>query len=342
MRKVIAICVVVAGFLALQCSRMPDNVSLKSSIDEGAAKVNNAMNVITSTEGYKLMSLNDLTKSEESYNDSITLGLVAGEYNFVPDTFYCRHYFRSFWKFEKTGESDQMIVNMPQYLVLHPRFLYQPAPADTVPVNDFTIAASDYHYYFTFLSKYDYLLDASFTLSGEDIGSLHVAAAGETFADRSYSSRYDFTDELSVTVSYSKGDTSVSSFALTDGDDVILSEEREYVWNDHRIKEHTYTLTIGDVKIVRSNTVDSIEVYVNDILQSTAGAVITDDESDGTLCHHRDILLTFDDGTTANLSDLISPALDALKELIDPMREMYFARRITDYIALSIYYRQAD
>jgi hypothetical protein len=75
------------------------------------------------------------------------------------------------------------------------------------------------------------------------------------------------------------------------------------------------------------------------VLQKEAAAFITDDsDTTGTICHKRDVLLTFDDGTTAKLSKMINPALTSLRTLIDSLHSMYFAKNIVDYIAVSIYY----
>jgi hypothetical protein len=339
MKKITVLLVVVTALLTWQCSRTADNVSLKSSVDESAARINTAMSVISGTKGYELMTLTDLTKSEESFNDSINLDMIAGVYDFVPDTFFCRHFYKPFWRFEKTAESGMLVMNMPQRLVFHPRYLFNPVPPDTVAANDFTITASDYHFYYSFLHNYDYKLAAGFSLKGEDIGSLDVMYSGESFSGRSYSSEYKFTDDYSIQVSYERGDTSVSSFALKQGDNILLSEEKSFIWKDFHQSERKYTLTIGDVQIVRGTGIDSIQVYLNGVLQKTAGARIVDEsDSDGSVCHHRDILLTFDDGTTAKLSELIGPALDTLRTLTDPMREMYFAKNIIDHLAFSLYY----
>jgi hypothetical protein len=341
MRKITVLLFVVAALLMWQCSRTSDNVSLKSSVDQSAAKINTAMSVISGTKGYELMTLTDLTKSEESFSDSINLDMIAGVYDFVPDTFFCHDSFRPYWRFDKTAESEMLVMNMPQRLVFHPRYLFNPVPPDTIAPNDFTITASDYHFYYSFLHSYDYKLTAGFALNGEDLGSLDVAYSGESFSGRSYSSEYKFTDNYSILVSYERGDTSVSSFALKEGDNILLSEEKSFIWKDYHQSERKYTLTIGDVQIVRGSGIDSIQVYLDGVLQKTAGAKIVDEgDGDGTVCHHRDILLTFDDGTTAKLSELIGPALDTLRTLTDPMREMYFAKRIVDHLAFSIYYKR--
>jgi hypothetical protein len=341
MKKITFVFVILAALLMWQCSRNADTLSLKSSVDDGVAKINTAVSVIAGTRGYELMTINDLTKSEESYNDSINLDMIAGVYDFVPDTFFCRHFFKPFWRFEKTAESEMLVMNMPQRLVFHPRYLFYPNPPDTVAENDFTITASEYHCYYSFLHKYDYQLTAGFALKDEDIGSVVVMYSGETFSDRSYSSEYKFTDDYSVMVSYEKGDTSVSSFALKNGDDILLAEERSFIWKGFHQSERKYTLTIGDVQIVRGTGIDSIQVYLDGVLQKTAGAKIIDgNDGDGSVCHHRDILLTFDDGTTQKLSELIGPALETLGTLTGTMREMYFAKNIVDHLAFSLYYQK--
>ena len=342
MKKTLFFLAFIMGVLSWQCSRVNPDLDLKSSLEDAAAMINTAATAIAETKGYDLMTLSDLTKSGDGYSDSITLDLIAGIYDFKPETFVCRHFSMPYWRFEKREESDMLIINIPQNLVFHPRYLFNPIPPDTTAENDFTVRASDYHYYYTFMRGYDYLLTAGFVLDGEDIGMLEVNALGETFADRSYSSAYHFTDDYSLAVSFTRGDTSVSSFALMDGEELILGEENYFVWNNYRKIERNYILTVGDVEIVRSSAIDSIQVFLNGVLQNTAGAVIKDDDEDGSgsVCHRRDILLTFDDGTSAKLSELIGPSLETLKTLLEPMREMYMARRIVDHLAMTIYYQE--
>jgi len=342
MRNTLLPVALIAAVLSWNCSRTASDISLKSSLDESAAKINTAMTVISESRGYDLMVINDMTKSGDGFSDSITLDLISGVYDFSPDTFVCRHFSMPFWRFDKSDESEMLILNMPQRLVYHPRYLFNPTPQDTVAENDFTITASDYHYYYSFMRRYDYKLTAKFTLKDEDIGMLDVTSAGETFSGRSYVSEYSFTDDYSLLVSYDRGDTAISAMSLKQGDEILLGEETVFVRSDFRNKEKQYTLTVGDVTIVRGSAMDSIQVYLDGVLQNTAGAVITDDDDygDGSVCHRRDILLTFDDGTTEKLSDLIGPALEILGTLVDPMREMYFARRIVDHLAFTIYYQQ--
>lgn len=340
MRKIVIICIFITGMLTWQCSRNVDDASLKSSLDESTVKINRAMTVISASRGYQLMTLSDMTKSGDGYSDSIDLDMIAGVYDFKPATYMCHHDMRPRWKFEKTGESDMLVVNLPQKMIFHPMYLHSTDSEEGLEENDFTMTASEYHYYFSFIRRYDYRLMAGFTLDEEDIGTLEVTASGNSFTESSYASEYHFTDDYSIMVSYDKGDTSTSAFALKEGEEILLGEETVFIWKDFRKSEKKYTLTIGDVNIVRSTGIDSIQVFLNGVLQSTAAVKITDEEeTEGSVCRHRDILLTFDDGTSVKLSELISPALETLGTLIAPMREMYFAKHVADYIALSVYYQ---
>jgi archaellum component FlaG (FlaF/FlaG flagellin family) len=343
MKKSILIVWVVVGLIAISCSKTDTSTSLKDSIERSAAKINNAISEISVTKGYELLTIaEDLSKSEISYHDSITLAMIAGIYDYSPDTvFYHENPFPR-KLFKKTGISDNMIVNMPQKLVLHPRYMYNFYETDSALANNFTITATDYHFYYSWFHGYDYKLSAGLTLDQEDIGSLEIVSAAKRYNDFSYQSKYSFTEGYNIAVEFNTGDTTTSSFALCNGDQVLLKESRVSIKSKcPRDCEQQYTLTIGNVDIVRSSEIDSIQVFLDGVLQHKAAVKITDDsDTTGTICHHRDILLTFDDGTTVNLSELIGPALETLRTLVDSLHSMYFAKNIVDYIALNIYYHE--
>lgn len=235
-----------------------------------------------------------------------------------------------------------LIINLPEKFILHPRCMYNFYLADSIPENNFTITATDYHFYSSGYCSFDYKLSADFTLDQEDIGSLEIVSAAKLYNDFSYLSKYTFTEGYNIGVEFNTGDTTTSSFALCNGDQILLKESRVFIGTRcHRECERQYTLTIGNVDIVRSSEFDSIQVFLDGVLQQKAAVKIIDDsDTTGTICHHRDILLTFDDGTTVNLSELISPALETLRTLVDSLHSMYFAKNIVDYIALNIYYHE--
>jgi hypothetical protein len=349
MKRNILVIGVVFGLLGWSCSKV-DNQSqtqlgLKQSIEQNTAAINAAMSKISETKGYQILSLSVDPAVKEvtagtTYKDSITLGLIAGIYDYQPDTILMHHNFAfPFRLFKKTGTSSMMIVNLPQKLIFHPRYLHNFMKPDTVLKNDFTISASDYHLYYNSWNNLDYKLTAGLTLSSEDLGSFDISAVSTSFTNRVNSSKYTFTGGYSISTSWQTGDTSKLSFALLKDNNPLLMESTLFVGNGFHKMEKQYDLTIGNVEIKRGFGIDSIQVFQNGVLQKTAGAKITDSsDSTGTICNKRDILLTFDDGTTTKLSTLIGSPLTQLKALITSLHDMYFAENIIDYIAFNIYY----
>jgi hypothetical protein len=189
------------------------------------------------------------------------------------------------------------------------------------------------------LNEFDYTLNAGFELDSEDLGRLAVLAAGNADSGSSYASEFTFTEGYSIGVGFESGDSSVSSFVLAEGNDILMKETHIMVRQGFHRKERLYILSIGNVEIRKGTDIDSIQVFLDGELQTEAGAVITDDAgSEGSFCHRRDILLTFDDGTTVNLSELLTPSREILRDLYDSLHGMKVAKHIIDYIAISIYY----
>jgi hypothetical protein len=349
MKRNVLIIGIVFGLLGWSCSKVEtpqsQRLGLKQSIEKSTADINTAISNISQTKGYQLLSLSvdpsaRIVAPATSFKDSITLGLIAGIYDYQPDTIIMHHNFNyPFRLFKKTGTSDKMIVNLPQKLIFHPRYLHSFVKSDSVLKNDFTISASDYHLYYNSWNNLDYKLTAGLTINSVDLGSFDISSVSTSYNDQSNSSKYTFTDGYSISTAWQTGDTSKISFALLKDNNPLLLETTLYVGNGFHKREKQYDLTIGNVEIKRGFGIDSIQVFQNGVLQKTAGAKITDSaDSTGTICNKRDILLTFDDGTTTNLSTLIGPALTQLKTIISSLHDMYFAENIVDYIAINIYY----
>jgi hypothetical protein len=232
-----------------------------------------------------------------------------------------------------------MIVNLPQSRIFHPKYLHSFIKSDSVLKNDFTITASNYHFYYNSWKSLDYKLTAGLTLNSADLGSFEVSAISNSLNDKTNSSKYTFTGGYSIATSWQSGDTSKISFALLKDNNPLLVEKILFTGNSFHKREKQYDLIIGNIEIKRGFGIDSIQVFMNGVLQKTAGAKITDSaDSTGTICNKRDILLTFDDGTTTKLSSLIGPSLTQLKTLVSSLHDMYFAENVVDYIALNIYY----
>jgi hypothetical protein len=347
MKRNILVIAVVFGMIAWSCSKVDTSqqLNLKQSIDKNVADINTALSKISATKGYQILSVGSNPAAKVyapgiSFKDSVTLALVAGIYDYQFDTIPMHHNFQFPYRlFKKTGTSSMMIVNLPQRLIFHPRYLHSFIRPDSVLKNDFTITASDYHLYFNSWNSLDYKLTAGLTLNSADLGSFDISAASTSFKNQSNSSKYTFTGGYGISTAWQSGDTSKSSFSLLKDNDALLMETTLYVWKSFHKIERQYDLIIGNVEIKRGFGIDSIQVYMNGVLQKKAGAKITDSaESTGTICSNRDILLTFDDGTTTKLSTLIGPALTQLKTLVSSLHDMYFAENIVDYIAINIYF----
>ncbi len=345
MKKNVIAIVVIMGMIAGSCSKVETgNRGLQQSVENGVANITNAVMKISGTTGYQLLTMNDASsKSDLSFNDSINLSTVAGIYDFQPDTVMRLHYFSPYKLFKKTGESDNMVINLPEMMVMHPRHLHFFQPLDTVYPNNFTITATDYHLYYNWWHNYEYKLTAGLMLNNEDAGSMDVSASSPSFHSNAWSSSYNFPEGYNISAMWQSGDTTTSTFSLSKDNDMLFKESNVFIMHDFHNREKQYDLTIGNVQVKKSNDVDSIQVFVGGILQQHAAKIFTDSsDSTASVCHKRDILLTYDDGTTAKLSDLISPVKQQLSMLSDALHSMYFARNIVDYIAFSIYYDTHD
>ena len=345
-RNVLAI-IIVLGLITWSCSKndtQQQTLGLKQSIEKNVTEINVALTKISATKGYQILSLggSPAAKSVDvvTFKDSITLALIAGIYDYQPDTLFMGHHFGFPYKlFKKTGTSNNMIVNLPQKLIFHPGYLHNFNSKDSVQKNDFTITTTDYHYYYNTWNSLDYKLTAGLTLSSADLGSFDISSVSTSYLDKTTTSKYTFTGGYSVSTSWQAGDTSKQSFTLLQNNSSLLKETTLFKGTGFHKREKQYDLTIGNVEIKRGFGIDSIQVFQNGVLQKTAGAKITDSsDTTGTICNKRDILLTFDDGTTTKLSTLIGPALTQLKTLVTSLHDMYFAENVVDYIAINIYY----
>ena len=343
MKKNIIAIVVFFSLLTLQCSKTDTDhrkLTLKESIEESVTQINSAAVKMSASKGFQLLSVTeDAAKADFGFKDSINLDLVAGIYDYKPDTVSRVHFYYPYRLFRKTGTSDRLIVNLPEKLVYHPRQLHLHNQSNSRLNNNFRITASDYHFYYNWWNKFDYKLIAGFTLDAEDIGELSIYTAVNPHAGSIFSTAYSFPEGYSITKMGQTGDTTKISFALLQDEDTLLMETVIFFGEGFKRKEKQYILSIGNVDIKRGNRIDSIQVYLDGILQEKAGAKIIDTlDYNASICYKRDILLMFDDGTTARLSELISPARATLKKLVRSLGEMYLSKQIVDYIAFSIYY----
>lgn len=331
-----------------QCTKTDEDrdLSVKESIEESSEKINIAADRIARSMGYKLLSVRDEVeksieeaKADDGFRDSIDLELIAGIYEFRPTPVVNPHFFFGYKFFEKTGTGENLVVKLPEQMVFHPKRLHMYNIIDSGLENNFEITASDYHFYFNWWNNYDYRLTAGFKLNSEEIGGMSITSIWKSRVTRKYENRYTFPEGYSIFRSGQTGDTTKMVFGLTQDKDTLLMEKMLFTGDGFNRREKQYTLSIGDVDIKKASGIDSIQVFQKGTLQKKAGAKIVDQSDyNVSLFHRRDILLSFDDGTQAKLSDLISPAMETLKNLSVSLDEMYISKHIVDYIAFNIYY----
>jgi hypothetical protein len=259
MKKNIFITAVILSILSWQCSKVDQPLSLKESIEVSTAKINMASEKIARSEGYQMLSVpGEGIKSDYSdgFRDSIDLKLIAGIYDFKPGTLQSRNIYFPLRLFLKTGTSEKLIVNLPEKLVFHPKYLHFCNRADSVLKNNFTISATDYHFYYTWWNNSDYKLVADFMLDTEEIGNLSMFSMWKSGTAGVHSKNFTFPEGYSVIRSGETGDTNKIVFALAEDKDTLLMETHMFYGEGFNRKERLYILSIGNVDIKRGTGID--------------------------------------------------------------------------------------
>ena len=326
-----------------------DDNSLKQSIAQSSANLNQAMEVITTSPAYSILTISDGTlKSSESsdsmYKVYISLDKIKGSYNFHPVIKQDKWGLPLINYFTKTADDNQMVVNMPLVKITNPKSLMRFSPSDSTLKNNFAIAVSQYHNNYNGYHDFDYLLASEISVDNASVGSLNIQSLKSPVSGIHYASQYAFNGSYTAKYKYDSGDTTVSSFAILSGDIVLYKEELITIKNDTARFGHEkqYSLTIGDVKIVKKAKDIKAEVYLKGVLQPNAVITIIDKESDpeASVCKKRDVRITFDDGTTTTVSTLIGSSVANIKTLFQSLHQVYFAAYVVDWIAYDIYYHR--
>jgi hypothetical protein len=340
----------VAIILFWSCERNSGNLetlTLKQSINESAEDLNDAMESIASTKAFSLLTVSESEAKSVSgdsiYRVYIGLDQINGVYEYQPVTAFERGI--SLIKyFTRTADNSNMVVKMPLKKVERPGSLRHYEEADSALTNNFSISVSEYHNNYDSYRDYDYLLTSSISIDEEVAGALNIESIVSPSAGTVYKSEYSFTEGYSAKYKYLSGDTTISGFGIYKDDILLYEEIRQTVRNDTAKfgREHLYTLSIGNVQIVRKSGVYAPAIYVGGVLQTNAVVEIIDRESDpeASLCKKRDIMITFDDGTVTTLSALIGGSVENIKVLFDSLHNVYFAAYIVDWIAYDIYYQR--
>jgi hypothetical protein len=327
-----------------------NNTSLKQSLNQGALNLNTAMASISSSKAFSILTVNDgnlksATLTDATYRVYIPLDSIKGTYDYKPVNKPDRWGWSLIKFFTKTANNTEMVVRMPLQKVSHPRsLLWHYVPADSVLKNNFSIAVSAYHNNYNSYWDYDYLLTSAISIDDALAGNLDIQSIVSPTKGIQYASQYAFAGGYAAQYKYNSGDTTVSSFTILKGTNVLYQEKLLTIKNDTARfgREHQYILTVGNVQIVRKSGVKKADIYLNGVLQPNATITIVDKQADSepSVTKNRDIQITFDDGTTTTLSALISSSVDNIKTLFTSLHSVYFAAYVVDWIAYDIYYHR--
>ncbi|HZK95750.1 MAG TPA: hypothetical protein VFC67_16225 [Prolixibacteraceae bacterium] len=363
--KSLYLAVLLLGLLSWNCSNKDglktssDSVSLKSSLKSGVQELTTAVNTISTSAGYQVLASTDLTtkSAELSYLDTIThsilLADIAGVYDYKANTFMREH--MSIMRFfNKTGESSQMIVRLPEEKVKSWRSLLHFSAADTLLTNNYEVNISDYQYNFKRYVGYDYSMASAIKIKNTDAGVLKIQSSKNKTYGYTYASEFAFPNGYVIKCQYSSGDTATSVYAITDGAKTLYEEKYTAIKSntEMRHREKEFSLTIGDVLITRSmnkeqSHLDSAKVYVGGVLQLhskvelvdlTTGTTNDADEIDRCISNKkRELQITFDDGTVSTFTELAGTVVTDISTLFTSMKQVNFAINIVDWIAWDIY-----
>jgi len=357
---------VLLGFLTWSCSNKDElslsQGSLKTSMNTGAGNLSTAITAITSSAGYQVLETSSasnapsLVKSSVSGSvaiftppmDTISLASIAGIYDYKASK-YKKWRPELFNFFAKTATSNDFIVRLPSSKVKNPGSLWRFAAADTSLINNYVIDVSKYNYDFgRFL--WNYTMASAISIDGTAAGALNIQSSRNRTNGYHFMSDFVFANGYDAKMVYSTGDTILSDYNISKGGTVYFEEKFTSIKNDtaSRHRENQYSLTVGNVRIVRTPThknsgLDSAKVYVGNVLQTKATVKFIDitSKSDTTefsvVGHNRDLQITFDDGTVSTVSQLLGSSITGVRTLFVSLRQVYFATNIVDMVAWDIY-----
>jgi hypothetical protein len=355
MKRESGLLLVIVTFIALLagCKKndgVLDQTSLKQAIDQSAMKLNTGMDAITATKAYSILTMSgsgtakSLAVADSTYKVYISLDKIKGVYEYNKVTKYNHWGMSLLHFFTKSADDNKMTVRMPLKKVTDPGALRHFFAADSSLTNNFSIAVSSYHNNYNNYFDYDYNLVSEISIDNKVAGNLDIETLIGPAKGRHYASRYSFAGSYDAKYKYESGDTTISSFTILKGTDVLYEEKLLWIKND-TVKyhgEHQYILTIGNVQITRKSGTKDVQVAVNGVVQPGAVVTIVDKENDNeaSVCKKRDVQITFEDGTVTTIAALIGKSVEDIKTLYTSLHQVYFAAYIVDWIAYDIYYQR--
>ena len=358
MRRVVWVSIITVSIstLLFRCNSTETSPSpaqqttLKQSLNSGADQVKTAIEQIKNSPGYQVLSINDGSSASggrvTGTNDtllSIDLNKIKGVYAFTQDTTE-HHWKMPFYdQFLKTADNDQFVIEMPEALAKHP-WHYLDKNSDSTYANNFVVTTSEFKYLLTGAWDYNYRLNSSITLDDNPAGSISINSTSTSNTDYSYQSTYDFDNDYKLEATVQSGDTASVQYTLMQNEETLFMEAYQLMAKENsNHPDVEYTLAIGNVMIKRNSATDSIQVYKDNVLQANASISVayTDDNDsidDHSVFHHKEIQITFDDGTSTTISELMGSTLGDLGTLFADLRNAYFTKNIVNYVAFHAAY----
>ncbi len=340
------------GILVWSCSKTDTGstpTAFKEAITVSSQNLNNAMTDIATSQAFQLLSVSsssgDMMKSGTVYSANIPLDLVKGVYDYKALKTSESKYSPLIRFFTKSADPARMVVNMPLAKMKNPHVLREYLKSDSTLTNNFSISVSDYHNNYNSYRDYDYVNVAAITIDNAAAGSLNIKSVVSPTLGTKYASQFAFSNDYTAKYQYSSGDTIVSGFSILKAASVLYEEKLLTIKNDTARfgREHQYILTIGNVKMVRKSA-SAVEVYVNGVLQPKAVVKVIDNEekedTEHSICKKRDLQITFEDGTTSTVSDLVGKSIADITTLFTSLHQVYFAAYVVDWIGYDIYYKR--
>ncbi|MEI7504312.1 MAG: hypothetical protein WCJ61_13610 [Paludibacter sp.] len=361
--KSIYLALILLSTISWSCTTNQNELSqgtLKTSLNKSVQELTTAMGKISATDGYQVLSISStgtsasLVKSSvaafDSTYSSILLSDIAGVYDYKAT----RARGGSILKyFTKSAESALMVVNLPKEKVKNPSALFHYAPSDTLLTNNYVFSLSKYNRYFKEYKPrswyWDYDMASNISIDNVNVGDLKIQSSNTAATGYKIASEFVFADKYVAKCVYATGDTAVATYNVSDGTKTLYEEKYTAIktiktFGKHR--EQEYSLTIGNVQIIRKqgpNALDSAKVYVAGVLQLNSKVEIVEIAADSAVVdnsivnHKRDLKITFDDGTSSTLTELLGTSLDTIRTLFASLRQASFATSVIDTIAWDIY-----
>ena len=356
--KNLFLAVFILGIISWSCSNKnlsttTTSASLKSSLTSSITALTTAVNKISSSAGYQVLAgpTDLITKSAvvsplDTLSHSILLSDIAGVYDYKATTVTIgSHSILQF--FTKTADNAQMIVRLPQEKVNASRKLLKYTPGDTLLTNNYVVTLSEYVYNFKYFSAWDYKMASAIAVKDVDVGVLSIQSSNNQTSGYQFASQFKFPSGYITKCTFTSGDTAICDYTISDGTKILYEEKYTAVKSNSELRhrERAFSLTIGNVLIERNagsdQTLDSVKVYVDGVLQLNSKVDIVDNSSDTTdRCvtnKKRELKITFDDGTSATITELAGQVITDISTLFTSMRQSYFATGIIDWIAWDIF-----